>query len=229
MERKNLWIFGDSFSKSFDTQEDSGYSHEYVKYKGYTPKIFSEILVEKLDLNLKDYSIGGSSNQKIFNQFVSVLDEIKENDILIFGWTQNIRFDLATKDNDYFSIIMGGSDEHTFNFVDVPFQSMVDISHNRMKYSIYWVEVINYIKVINRIFSKNKIYHWTWVEPSNDFDLNRKGFQKQFYDLLIPFKHYQSITEETNKHIDDLHWGEVAHKEFASNLINIIDPIKKLL
>jgi hypothetical protein len=226
--KKKLWIFGDSFSVPFKKQSEGKHSYDYVKYKGYPPKVFSEIISETYNLNLKDFSISGSSNQRIFNSLVSNLNEICDEDILIFGWTQNTRFDIATKDNNYFSVITGGSEGKNFDFIDVPFDSLVDVSSNRLRYSIFWSEVISYIRIINYALKNNKVYHWTWVNPSNDFKLNNGNYQKEFYKLLIPFKKYPSITEETNNVINDFHWGELGHKLFVNDVINHIN-LNKLI
>ena len=98
-------------------------SYDYIKHKGYQPKVFSEIISETLNLNLKDFSLGGSSNQGIFSKFVLNLDQIGEDDIFLFGWTQNVRFNVATKSNGFLPIIIGGADEKTYDFIDIPFQS----------------------------------------------------------------------------------------------------------
>jgi hypothetical protein len=226
---KNIWIFGDSFSTSFKTQFDGTCSYDYIKYKGYYPKVFSEIISETFNLNLKDYSQGGSSNQDIFNKFVLNLNQIDKNDIFIFGWTQNVRFNVATKTNGYVPVILGGADEKTYDFVDIPFQSLVDLANNRLTYSSYWIDVISYIKVINHILKNNIVYHWTWVNPSNEYHLNLGNYQKEYYDLLVPFKNYPSITEETKNLIHDLHWGERAHSLFASEIMEKIKIFTKLL
>jgi len=226
---KKLWVFGDSFSTSFKIQTEGMCSYDYIKHKGYQPKVFSEIISETLNLNLKDFSLGGSSNQGIFSKFVLNLDQIGEDDIFLFGWTQNVRFNVATKSNGFLPIIIGGADEKTYDFIDIPFQSLVDISMNRLKYSSYWIEVINYIKIINHVLKHNIVYHWTWVKPSNEYFLSSGNYQKEFYDLLIPFKDYPSITEETNNLIEDLHWGEKAHSLFATEIMKKIKIFTKLL
>ena len=40
VQQKNIWVFGDSFSVPFKRIENE---HPYVPYKGYCPKIFSNI------------------------------------------------------------------------------------------------------------------------------------------------------------------------------------------
>ena len=42
-----MWTFGNSMSCSFTS--DLEFAKEYIKYKGYEPKIYSEIISEKLE------------------------------------------------------------------------------------------------------------------------------------------------------------------------------------
>ena len=77
---------------------------------------------------------------------------------------------------------------------------------------------IIYIKLINFTLKNNKIIHWTWVEPSNKFFTDEKQYEKTYYDLLEPYKKYLLIKEETNKEIDDFHYGEIAHLELSEDL-----------
>lgn len=226
---KNLWVFGDSFSSSFKNKKEDDCSYEYIKHKGYRPKVFSEIISETMSISLFDLSIGGATNQMIFNEFASNLNRFNDDDIFIFGWTQNTRFNVATKENYYLSFIAGGANENTYKSTGIPFQSMVDVSINRLNHSVFWIEVINYIKVINHILKKNKTFHWTWVEPSNKNGLSQGDYQNEFYGLLLPFKKYPSITVETNNLVNDLHWGEIAHTSFSIDLLNYINSTKKIL
>ena len=220
---KKLWVFGDSFTAPFKLQKEGEISYDYVKYKGYSPKVFSEIISETINVELIDKSVSGTCNQTIFHFFIENIHLINDEDIVIFGWTQNMRFNVATKDNAIFPILIGGANEKMYNFIDVPFESLVDLSINRLKYSVFWTEVTDYVKVVNHILKNNLVYHWTWVEPSNEYELSKGNYQKEFYDLLIPFKKRPSITVETNKNVDDFHWGEEAHKDFASEILNYIE------
>jgi len=71
------------------------------------------------------------------------------------------------------------------------------------------LEIRNWIKLIN-FSTKNKIIHWTWCP-----DLSKCG--------IIRPKGYKSIKEETNGVVDDGHWCEDGHIEFADFLINLIN------
>lgn len=219
-DKRNLWVFGDSFSVPFKKIENE---HPYVPYKGYCPKIFSNIISEELNLNLMDMSAGGCSNQSIFHTYVKNIDKIKSDDIIVFGWTQPIRFRIASKRNDFYDVIIAVA-PYMEEFIDVSIDALNDITINRSTYSIYWDELIDYINVINKSNKSPYNFHWTWVEPTDKIRTN--FYENKFYDLLLPFKKYKSVKEETNGDVDDFHYGEVGHIELANDLMV---EIKKIL
>lgn len=214
MNQNNLWVFGDSFSVPFKKIEKEC---PYVHYKGYCPKIYSELLSEKLEYNLIDMSVGGCSNYSLFHKFIDCIEKIKPNDILIFGWTQPIRFRVASKHNDFYDVMIAVV-KHMTDMFTLKIDTLQDITINRNENSVYYTELSDYIKLINFTLKNNKIIHWTWVEPSNKFFTDEKQYEKTYYDLLEPYKKYLLIKEETNKEIDDFHYGEIAHLELSEDL-----------
>lgn len=211
--QNNLWVFGDSFSVPFEKIKDV---HPYVPYKGYIPKIFSELICENNNLILSDCSRGGSSNYDIFHTYIKNIENIKENDVLIFGWTQTIRFRIASKRNDFYDVIIAVV-EHMKELVNIPSSSLYDITLNRSNNSIYYDELSDFIKIIKISNPKCKILNWTWVEP-----IFNDEYENNFYKLLIPFKKYQTVKEETKGNVDDFHYGEVAHKELSEDLLKFL-------
>lgn len=210
---KNLWIFGDSFSVPFIKVKNE---HPYVPYKGYIPKIFSEIISENFNCNLYDCSHGGSSNYDIFHSFIKEIDNINDNDLLIFGWTQTIRFRIASKRNDFYDVIIAVV-EQMKDLVDVPSKSLFDITLNRSNNSIYYDELCDFIQIIKKSKPNCKILNWTWVEPSfND------TYENNFYKLLIPYKKYQTVKDETKGNINDFHYGELGHLELSQDLLKFL-------
>jgi hypothetical protein len=218
--KKNLWVFGDSFSVPFKKIENE---HPYIPYKGYCPKIYSNIISEELDLNLMDMSIGGCSNQSILHTFIKNIDDIKYDDIVVIGWTQPIRFRIGSKHNDFYDVIIAVA-PHMEEFIDMSIDSLNDFTINRSTHSIYWDELIDYVNIINKSLKTKFTYHWTWVEPTDKIDSN--VYEKQFFDLLLPFKKYKTVRDETNGDIDDFHYGEVGHLDLANDLLV---EIKKML
>ena len=49
---KTLWTFGGSFTERYTDKYN--WSRDYIKWKGYTPKVYGDIIAEKLDLDLKN-------------------------------------------------------------------------------------------------------------------------------------------------------------------------------
>jgi hypothetical protein len=217
--KKNLWVFGDSFSVPFKKIENES---PYISYKGYCPKIYSNIISEELGLNLMDMSMGGCSNQSIVHKYIKNIDLINPNDTVIFGWTQPIRFRIGSKRNDFYDVIIAVA-PHMQEFIDMSIDSLNDITINRSKYSIFWDELIDYVNLINKTLKCKSIHHWTWVNPTDKIDTNL--YESQFYDLLLPFKKYSSVREETNGIIDDFHYGELGHSQLAKDLLSKIRKI----
>jgi hypothetical protein len=218
--KKNLWVFGDSFSVPFIKM---GQDCQYLTYQDIVPKVYSEIISEELDLNLMDMSMGGCSNQSILHTFIKNIDSIKSDDIVIIGWTQPIRFRIGSKHNDFYDVIIAVA-PHMEEFIDMSIDSLNDFTINRSTHSIYWDELIDYVNIINKSLKTKFVYHWTWVSPTDKIDSN--VYEKQFYDLLLPFKKYKTIREETNGNIDDFHYGGLGHNQLSNDLLV---EIKKML
>ena len=102
-----------------------------------------------------DMSMGGCSNQSILHNYIKNISKIKPNDILIFGWTQPIRFRIASKRNDFYDVIIAVA-PHMKEFIDMSIDTLNDITINRSTHSIFWDELNDYITVINES-SKNSL------------------------------------------------------------------------
>ena len=59
-----LWTFGDSMTAGYT--EGSGWADKYIEWKGYKPKIYPEIISDKLGMELKNLAKGGYDNYSIF-------------------------------------------------------------------------------------------------------------------------------------------------------------------
>ena len=90
-----LFTFGCSYTADFET----GNLIPYLKYKEYRggtyPKSWPTLLSEKIGMNIKNYGLGGTGNQSIFEQFCIHCDEINENDVVIIEWSYIHRYRLA--------------------------------------------------------------------------------------------------------------------------------------
>jgi hypothetical protein len=308
--KPKLWVFGDSFTQTFKShfETNNDWATKYKEYKrkqnvlgGSTPRNYSEIIADSLNIDLENHGIGGCSNQTIFDNFLRCVPQIKPNDYVIFQWTDPGRFRIATEANFFRDIT--GSITHPPQNDDVSNQSTSEIAINRSTYSVYWTEIENYIKTIKMIL-KNNVYHWTWVSPNEtlpsriwskrypmfnlalyvkgdwdevsddhkdlikresdiiydvfqnldiskiktNFDLGKKivlvnveklkyedqklihqnfnfeyyhatNYKMSCYNNFIPWKQYNTVKDETNGDVDDLHYSEKGHVDLANDLL----------
>lgn len=216
----SLWTFGNSFSTSFN--DNPFYlSGEYIEYKGYIPKIYSEIIAEKLKMNLRIYSEPGRDNYTIFESVCSVSNEISDNDVIIIEWSLFNRFRFVNEKNEWISIFPNLYPNHPpFNnpgkFPLSEKATFDRIGSNRIDHEKkYSDEVNNWMLLINKSFKNNKIIYWT-------------PFESSLINALY-FKDIESVYRETNRKISDKHYSEGGHKKLANILLDIINREKNLI
>lgn len=220
----NLWTFGDSFTDFFYPPKNSSihWRQKYINFKGYTPKVYGEFMADKLNLNLINLGLGGVDNSHIMEEFCKVVDEINEDDILIFGWTNQTRFRLANNydqwghfnpDPRYNNGFFAHKKIDTFDFLSERTIQELLINRASVPYSL---EICNWIKLINFSIKNNKVIHWSWYPQ-----LTKCG--------IIISKKYKTIKEETDGVVDDGHWCEDSHYEFSDYLIEVLNSNEKQL
>jgi len=188
-----IYIFGDSFSVKFSDRRFVTNIQNYIKWKGYEPKLYYELLSEEYSDNFVCYVKPGVSNHYIFHQFVKNFHEIKPDDIVIFNWTEINRF-VYYENNDVKSSL---SKEHNNVFSE---QTFNEIIVNRKNVN-YIIEQYDFINFINKILKNNKVIHWTWSSNTE-----------------IPQNNEFTIIKETNGLIEDYHFGESGHIYLYENL-----------
>lgn len=212
-----VWCFGDSLSTPFNKEPFTG-SDEYVDYKGYVPKIYPQIISEKLNMNLKYFSDSGRDNYSIFESVCEVADKIKEDDIIIIGWSHIDRFRVVQTDGIWKSILPLPSKYFKYwdmipNFNKEFFQMMLV---NRIdKEKNYADELNNWIKLLNTCFKDNKIIHWT-------------AFKQPLINCIY-FENIDLIVNETNGEIKDRHYSELGHQQLSGIFLDIINDTKKII
>jgi len=102
-----IWIFGDSFSCEFQKHIDNKnqWAIDYCEYKSKIPKSFGELLSDFLNDDVSIVAKPGTDNYTIFHSYISVIDKIKEDDILIFGWSSVLRYRLVNPNNEFITIL----------------------------------------------------------------------------------------------------------------------------
>lgn len=221
-----LWVFGDSFTEGFDkyvSVHPNGHEIEwrkkYINWKGYVPKVFGEILAEKLNIEVNNFGMGGTDNYTILDTIINNLDNISDDDIIIIGWSTTIRYRLVNDKNNFESITMWwqNASEHALNRLSVSQLTINEVTLNR-KNLAYITELNGYIKLLNKTFSKNKIYHWSPFNERKHFGLN-----------VIKIPKLESIFDETLGQVNDLHYSEPAHYELADYFYHIMNTNNSLI
>jgi len=217
-----LWIFGDSLSDFFQppTFTFPHWRHDYIEWKGYVPKVYSEIISNKLNYNLNNKAVAGNSNQQIFEDICKSSGEIKKNDLVIIGWTGQERFRLVDKNNKWVNIYAHfrtkDKDEKMSFFIDetidrldsINKETIQQILFNRSN-TLYNVEIKNWISLLNLTFGEQLI-NWSWDERLSESA------------LVIPLNKFENIKTETGGELNDRHWSENGQNEMADFMVGII-------
>jgi hypothetical protein len=194
--KNKIWVFGDSFSHFFKCTRP-----DYYELKGGNVKNYGQILSDKLGFELKLYASGGFSNESIFFSIVDRIESIENNDIVIINWTDANRFRLLNNDNQFIEFNSHHIDEYSEKIVkleSVSKKTLQEIMYHRSIRN-YAVVVCDYIKIINKLLIKNQVIHWSWVDFNGEVP------------LTIEYMDLETIKDETDGLINDLHYGETAH------------------
>lgn len=215
-----LWAFGDSFTQSYIPPADRGrnWRNDYIEWKGYNTKVYSEFIAEKLNFKLVNKGVGGCDNSYIFEEFCKVAGEIQKDDIVIFGWTDIHRFRFFNDENKvgFFNVNVldkeGGPifSQEFFNSLDfLSIRTIEEILINRDS-KMFLHELCNWINLINLFLKDINVIHWSW-DRNNNFCKN----------ITISTR-YERIIDETKGSIIDYHWSENGQKLFSEHLLKKI-------
>ena len=213
-----LWTFGCSYTADYHPlySGDDELSN-YGKYKewrgGNLPKIWPELLSEKLNLNLENKAEGGTSNYTIFTQFTDVVDEIKEGDIVIFGWTSVVRFIMADERTEKFRNVLPSDLNNPVYDLCISREALSEIMVNRTN-KVWNKEVLGWIKLINLYLGKHnvKVFHWKSTDSLLFDGMDGNFINNELMFHIISTTLYATIGDETNNEVDDGHFGEYGHK-----------------
>jgi len=204
---RTVWVFGDSFSTLYDDKSIETWSVPYCNWKGYIPKTFGNIISENYNMELKSLSKGGIDNNSIFELIYNSAPLIKEDDIIIIGWSSNIRYRLAGNNDKWVSIIPNyNTNMETLKNISV--KTLDEVLFNRTL-PLHVNEFIDRRNFINWLFRNNKLIQWT-------------PFTGQ-YGFLLGFSGTGTIGEETKNEINDGHYSERGHIQLANKFTELLN------
>jgi hypothetical protein len=207
-----LWTFGDSLTAPYSEEYD--WSKEYIKWKGYTPNVYGKIISEKLNLDLINLGVGGSDNYSIFQSFCDVSDKIKNDDVVIFGWSSPIRFRIAMNESRW-QIFLPNYTKNNLKIDGISVNTIKETIINRE--SIKFAEEVNsWIKLIDHTLKDVTHVHWTTFDDRIDAHM---------------VTGLENIRKETNGLIDDGHFSERGQIQLSELLITYFSKgrTKKLI
>lgn len=210
-----LHTFGCSYTAFYETSSNRPDFIKYKEYKGGKyPKIWPELLSEKLNLRLNNPADGGSSNYDIFQSLCDNVDKFQKGDVIIVGWSYKERFRLVSYSDRMFRKVgpnfdIGHLDNITANTVE-------EILFNRCHST--WVEEIrSWEKIIKKLCASLEIQVLFW---SFDPDIGEKNFKYRLVKLGA-----ETIAIETKGKINDHHLGEQGHRVQCNHLLYLLNKL----
>jgi hypothetical protein len=210
-----ICIFCDSFSCRFERHLElkNQWAIDYCDFKKKVPKTFGDIIADNLKKEVTNLSKAGSDNYSIFHSYVKSIDDISDDDVVIFMWSSPLRYRLAGKHNEFLSIVPETDLDKLKDkdLIDEYFSqsTLDDLLLNRNSY-LYYEEINEYIKVIKKSLKNKNVYHLSGFhyvrDEINDIENVSPG----------------TISIETNDNIKNEHFGEMGHFSLATYLLKKI-------
>lgn len=189
-----IYVFGDSFSEDTTSIKKSTYIDRYFEYKGRKTKFYTDLLSEKFNQPVKNFSKGGICNDYIFLQFMKNYKDIAIGDTVIFGWADVHRILIPHK-NMWFSNL------HGLNVLSKNTQDEIRAMRMDPLFTKRQLEIIEFID--NCLSDGITVIHWTWA--------------------TVPHKHSLSIYTETKGLIDDSHYSEEGHYDLYKKILHQLE------
>jgi len=207
---RNLWIFGDSFSCSWNENwlkyENKNWAQgQYVEWyynkNNKMPIHFTNVLEDTLPIQKTiNESVSGADNYTILESIGKSINHIKPNDYVFIGWSRITRVRII-EDNKWKTI-----------YIDKIPNSFLNEQIALRESNLTFDEINLWQNILLKALPKQTIF---WSPFSYDYD---NTFDIQFF---IP-KKIMTIAEETNGYsdgIDDGHFGHIGNLELGNQLI----------
>lgn len=203
---KNIWIFGSCFSWGYGCRPSYEYSQ---KYKTSDDKLWTDIVSDKLGLNLIDKSIPTyATNFDVLKSFILNINDIKSGDIVIYEIVKPLGFlklnQSKTKVRGYTSYTF---DKDKFWRDDEDKKIGIQyVDLNIKGYDKQWVDFFYpQIDSLSKILLDRNIKTFVWS-----------------YEVYEGESRFESISTATNESISDFHYSFEGHKQMSNYILNMI-------
>jgi hypothetical protein len=235
--KNKLWSFGCSFTAEYHPLNETP-PNNYDRYRefkgGELPPVWPTILSERLGLENSNKGVGASSNYHIFYQFCKFCSELKEDDVVIVGWTSPYRFILASKEYNFLQSILPKVEYRPEEYD----QSVIDYILVNRDNPIWNEEIISFTRIIDEVCKekKCKVFYWSFhLDVIEYIQAKYENYSEDKYilghdgeeldkTLRYGIERTATIQKETKNLINDLHFGEYGHQKQANYFYNHIKP-----
>jgi len=203
---KKLWVYGDSNSEMYDSFDAYNmWSNEYIKWKGYVPKHYTQLIAEKFNCELRNFAKSGTNNHTIFERFCNSVNSISNDDIVIIQWTEPNRFRLVDDNNNWADFKFHNiQNKRTIeNFKNVTIKTIEETLVNRLNIK-YKEELESWTNLIKFALKETKLIIWSPFEESYGGNIVNS---------------IETISIETNRLINDPHFSENGQTHLSNILI----------
>jgi hypothetical protein len=206
---KKIWYFGDSNTETYNLNHL--WASKYIEWKGYTPKHWTELFAERMELPYSNLGLGGSDNYTIFKSLSDNIEFIGNDDIVIIGWTIPIRGRIANLDSNKWFTIVPQSNPNLKCITNDAILQLVSLRDS----PLYIQEVLDWQNVIKRALRTNRLIFWSYFpEFVNCGIMDSKYWMGKTQCL--------SINDETNGLIMDGHFCETGNKIIADSMYDYL-------
>ena len=242
----NLWTFGCSFTAnykmySFSNGLESG-DLKYFKFRGGNlPPVWPTILANRLGYTLNNMGQLGDSNHQIFKNFCESCQSVNSGDLVIIEWTFMERFMMAADTQEGEALMTASPHNET---LPIGKEASVNMFINRSKL-IWATEIYSFENIIDELAKARgfEVFYWS-VDPRiinrepSEFRSKRKYLVNECTIGMMDYlqKNYgaETISDETNHALPDMHYAERGHAvmadKFYKDLISKgIKPYRNLI
>lgn len=210
----NLFIFGDSFSAEWETNHSephyrpSGqrfYAKKYYEKHNRYPIHFQDIIKTELNCeNIINHSGYGYCNYSIMDSIGKYINDIKENDIVVIGWSNIARWRFVHSKKKDWQIVWPNTEKEKY-----PHGFHEQSVHRYC--SVTMQELINWQNILSKSLPKNTLFWSPWIYDGNED-----------FHTLSNINKPELIRESDIKKIDDYHYSENGMKTIGNWLIKLI-------
>ncbi len=220
--KNKLWIFGDSVSSGVGQDNNHEYYKRFLEPYNIEKKEYGVYLSEKLDLELKQLSIGGLSNDAILRKVIENLSKFKKGDRVIIGITDHFRFEMLLphhQKSEYKSFLV----HEFYEDVDNPnlmnnLHPNTDINNAIRNYTRYiHLESITYTNVSISKQLKSIMKHLNSIGIDTFIWNYHEG---SLIGTYIDCSKIEDIFTSTNNEVDDHHPSYKGHEQLADIIFN---------